>query len=83
MDWSDCSLVSSDPEIVHGEPVFTGTRVPVAAVLESVEAYFDEGLSLQGAIEATFLSFPGVPDGVEGIRQIFAYYSSQELQSAA
>ena len=30
--------VVSDPDILSGEPVFRGTRVPVAALLENLEA---------------------------------------------
>lgn len=31
-------LAHSDPEIMHGTPVFKGTRVPVQALLDHLEA---------------------------------------------
>jgi uncharacterized protein (DUF433 family) len=30
-------IVHSDPEVVSGTPVFVGTRVPVQALLDSIE----------------------------------------------
>ena len=82
MDWSNCPLIMSDPDVVHGEPVFTGTRVPAGTVVENVEAYLAEGLSLDQAIDATLESFPGVPEGAEGIRALLAYCASYEPQFA-
>ena len=32
------SVVSQDPEILCGEPVFTGTRVPVKSLFDHLEA---------------------------------------------
>jgi uncharacterized protein (DUF433 family) len=32
-------LVSVDPEVRHGEPVFAGTRMPLEGAVESVLAY--------------------------------------------
>ena len=32
------SVVSHDPEILGGEPVFTGTRVPVKSLFDHLEA---------------------------------------------
>ena len=32
------SVVSQDPEILDGEPVFTGTRVPVKSLFDHLEA---------------------------------------------
>ncbi|MBV9209990.1 MAG: DUF433 domain-containing protein [Acidobacteria bacterium] len=31
-------LITSDPEILSGETVFSGTRVPVSALLDNIEA---------------------------------------------
>lgn len=46
-------VVHADPEILHGTPVFRGTRVPVQALLDHLEA---------GDTLDTFLdSFPSVP----------------------
>jgi uncharacterized protein (DUF433 family) len=36
MDWM--LLISSDPHIVHGTACFTGTRIPVAVVLDDLAA---------------------------------------------
>lgn len=46
------NLFFVDPEIMSGVPVFTGTRVPVSALLENLEA----GVSLDEFIE----NFPTV-----------------------
>ena len=45
-------IVHSDPEIVSGEPVFVGTRVPVRNLLDYLEA----GESLDGFLD----DFPSV-----------------------
>ena len=44
--------ITSDPEILRGTPVFAGTRVPVSAMLENLEA----GVSLDEFLE----NFPTV-----------------------
>jgi uncharacterized protein (DUF433 family) len=44
--------ITSDPEILSGETVFSGTRVPVAALLDNIEA----GLTLDEFID----NFPTV-----------------------
>ncbi len=44
--------ITSDPEILSGETVFAGTRVPVAALLDNIEA----GLTLDEFID----NFPTV-----------------------
>jgi len=36
MDWRP--LISSDPTIMHGQPCFAGTRVPVFVVLDNLAA---------------------------------------------
>ncbi len=80
VNWTDCPLVSSDPQVVHGEPVFKGTRLPASTVVENVAAYLDEGLSLDEAIEATLDNFPTVPNGADGIRAVLAYRATQDHQ---
>ncbi len=80
VNWTDCPLVSSDPQVVHGEPVFRGTRLPASTIVENVDAYLDEGLSLDEAVTATLESFPTVPNGTEGILAILAYRAIQEQQ---
>jgi uncharacterized protein (DUF433 family) len=44
--------ITSNPEILSGETVFSGTRVPVAALLENIEA----GLTLDEFLD----NFPTV-----------------------
>jgi len=34
VDWSQCSVVESDPERVHGAWVFRNTRLPISIVFE-------------------------------------------------
>jgi uncharacterized protein (DUF433 family) len=46
------SVVRSDPQILGGTPVFVGTRVPVQALIDYIEA----GHSLQGFLD----DFPSV-----------------------
>ena len=46
------SVVSQDPEILGGEPVFTGTRVPVKSLFDHLEA----GYSIEQFLQA----FPSV-----------------------
>ncbi len=38
LDWSQCSAVESDPEKRSGAYVFRGTRTPVSAIFENLEA---------------------------------------------
>ena len=54
LDWSSCPAIERSPDRVNGEWVFSGTRVPVAALFENLE---------DGARTAQFLEwFPGVTD---------------------
>jgi uncharacterized protein (DUF433 family) len=46
------SLITIDKEILSGQPVFTGTRVPVESLFDHLEA----GVSLNEFLE----DFPGV-----------------------
>ncbi len=78
--WIDCPLVHSDPEIVHGEPVFVGTRLPAAAVVDSIDGYLHDGLSLDQAIAQTLESFPTVPDGPAGILALLDFRATHEHQ---
>ena len=38
MDMKTKSVVSIDPEVMSGAPVFAGTRVPVRTLLDHIEA---------------------------------------------
>jgi uncharacterized protein (DUF433 family) len=44
----ETQLVTTDPEILGGTPVFTGTRVPVAVLFENLA----DGLSLEEILES-------------------------------
>jgi uncharacterized protein (DUF433 family) len=44
----DSQIISSDPEILGGTPVFSGTRVPVAVLFENLA----DGLSLDEILDA-------------------------------
>jgi uncharacterized protein (DUF433 family) len=62
MDWSHCPLVSIDNDVMHGEPAFKGTRIPVEDAIENYYAYRElEGMSDADAIKATLESFPTIP----------------------
>ena len=52
MHWNDCNAVEQDPQRMSGAWLFVGTRVPVAALFENLEA---------GATIDEFVDwFPGV-----------------------
>lgn len=59
--------ITIDPEIMSGAPVFTGTRVPVSALLENLEA----GVSLDEFLE----NFPTVRR--EDAVSVLAYFRSE------
>ena len=42
------SVVSQDPEILGGEPVFIGTRVPVKSLFDHLQAVDSIGQFLEG-----------------------------------
>jgi uncharacterized protein (DUF433 family) len=42
IDWSECHLVESKPEVQSGAPVLRGTRLPVDAIVDN----FDYGLTI-------------------------------------
>ena len=72
LDWSQCAQVERSPEKVSGAWVFRGSRVPVRALFENLEA---------GACIDDFLKwFPGVER-----RQVEAVleYASQSLAELA
>lgn len=52
MDWSECSQIERDPSKVSGAWVFRGTRVPVQALFENLDA--------GATIDDFLLWFPGV-----------------------
>jgi uncharacterized protein (DUF433 family) len=72
-DWKDCPLVSQDPEIVHGEAVFKGTRVPVETAIDNYYAYRElQGMSDEEALQATLESFPTIP-GADALRAVLVH----------
>ena len=52
LDWSSCSVVERDPQRVSGGWVFSGSRVPVAALFENLE----DGVEITEFVSL----FPGV-----------------------
>ena len=46
MDWKE--HITIDPEIHHGEPCITGTRLPVAIIVGSLA----DGMSMEDVLEA-------------------------------
>jgi uncharacterized protein (DUF433 family) len=76
--WKACRLVSVDPEVRHGEPVFAGTRMPVEGAIESVLAYQElNGLSEDLAIEQTVRDHPTIP-GADALRTVLAFDAAHE-----
>ncbi len=80
-DWEGCPLISIDPEVVHGEPVFKGTRLPVEIVTNEVYAYMELcGQAKNEAIESALQSFPTTPGGAAAISEVLAYREAHEHQ---
>ena len=52
IDWNTCPSLELNPELVSGDWVFRGTRIPVVALFESLEY----GVSINEFVEL----FPGV-----------------------
>jgi len=81
--WDDCDLVSRDPEIVHGEPVMKGTRLPADTLVGNVEAFQDlQGMTEEQAIDATLQCFPDTPGGQETLRALLRYQEARLHQLA-
>ncbi len=76
-EWIACSVVSVDPQVVHGEPVFAGTRVPVEDTVNSYYGYRESGLSDQEAVETLLKSFPTIP-GAEALHSVLAFEAKHE-----
>ena len=54
MDWSQCSVVEANENIVGGAPVIIGTRIPLSAVFENLEG----GATISEIVEW----FPGITE---------------------
>jgi uncharacterized protein (DUF433 family) len=73
MKWENCSAVERHEKIVSGAWVFTGTRVPVAALFDNLE---------DGATVDEFLEwFPGVSR--TQVDQVLSFTSASLLPSVA
>ncbi len=70
LDWSQCPAVESIPGKVSGAWVFRGTRMPVQAVFENLEA----GMSLDEITDV----FDVTPDEVKAV----LHFASQSLAKA-
>lgn len=70
----DSQLITSDPEILGGTPVFSGTRVPVAVLFENLA----DGLSLDEILD----SYPTLKrdQAIEALRQAESFL---EIRKAA
>ncbi|MCM8595012.1 DUF433 domain-containing protein [Accumulibacter sp.] len=72
IDWSPCPAVESHPDLVSGVWVFRGTRVPVAALFENLEA---------GATLAEFIEwFPGV--SLDQAKRVIEHAARSSLAAA-
>lgn len=68
IDWSQCPLVETDPEIQSGAPVLRGTRMPVNAIVDN----FDYG---EDAAEiAELFEIP-----LERVEAVLAYVKSHRV----
>ena len=71
IDWSSCPVVERDESRVSGAWVFSGTRVPVAALFENLE---------DGATTAQFAEwFPGVTE--EQLRAVLEHAARSALST--
>ncbi|MGE3910449.1 MAG: DUF433 domain-containing protein [Chloroflexota bacterium] len=72
IDWSTCKAVERDPERLSGAWVFRGTRVPVAALFENLEA----GATLSDVVDW----FPGV--SAEQLRAVLEHAARSTMALA-
>jgi uncharacterized protein (DUF433 family) len=78
MDWSGCELVEIVPGKVFGAPLIVGTSISADAIVENYEAFLEEGIRPEEAIDGTFNCYPGA--GALRIRDLLAYYYAHEAQ---
>ncbi len=72
--------MSIDDDVMHGEPVFSGTRMPVQDAIESYYAYRElEGMSDEEAVHALLTSFPTIP-GPDALRAALDFEAAREHQ---
>ena len=72
INWLNCSAVESTPERVSGALVFTGSRVPIAALFENLE----DGITIKEFIEI----FPGIK--LEQARVVLDFTAKNSLTAA-
>ena len=72
INWLECSAVESTPERVSGALVFTGSRVPIAALFENLE----DGITIKEFIEI----FPGIK--LEQARAVLDFAAKNSLTAA-
>ena len=81
--WSECPLISIDPEVVHGEPVFEGTRIPVETAIGNYYGFIEiDGLSEEQAIAEALRCFPSIPSPA-ALQTVMAFDASHEPQLAS
>jgi uncharacterized protein (DUF433 family) len=78
-DWSDCPLVEVVPGKVSGVPLLKNTRLPVDAILGNYDAFRDQGLSPEAAIDETLDCYPEV--GIDTVKAILNYRAQHQLQA--
>ena len=72
IDWSSCAAVERDADRVSGAWLFRGTRVPVAALFESLE----DGVSANEFVDL----FPGVT--LDQVRAVLEHAARSALAPA-
>jgi uncharacterized protein (DUF433 family) len=72
MDWSDCPEVERDPERVSGAWLFSGSRVPVAALFENLE----DGVPVGEFVQL----FPGI--SLLQVRSVLEHVARSALAAA-
>ncbi len=76
---SECPPISIDPQVVHGEPVFEGTRMPVEIAIDNYYAFREiDGLSDEQAVTETLDCFPTIPCA-EALRSVLDFEASRVL----
>jgi uncharacterized protein (DUF433 family) len=72
IDWSTCTAVERNPELLGGAWVFRGTRVPISALFENLE----DGAHVDQFVEW----FPGV--SLEQARAVLEHAARSALAPA-
>jgi|GEM_PF-5870026 len=77
-EWTACAGVSVDPEVVHGAPVFAGTRLSVEDMIDNYYTSIERfGMSDREAVEEILESFPTMP-GEDALRTILAFEAQHQ-----